>query len=227
MTFESPFLNRREAGLALAACLRGEDLGDNPVVLALPRGGVPVGAEVAEALDLAVEVFLVRKLGFPHDPETAMGAIASGGVQLLDDDLIAQVGVTPQQLAAVIEREQIELRRHEQIYRPRRMLSLGWRAAVIVDDGLATGFTMRAAVAALRRTNCPKITVAVPVGAKAACEEIARDVDLLICPLQPRNFSSVGQWYEDFTPTSDREILACLERVALHAHTHTHEAWRG
>jgi putative phosphoribosyl transferase len=131
--------------------------------------------------------------------------------------------VTPEQVAAVIERERAELRRHEQVFRPRRALSLGWRAAVIVDDGLATGFTMRAAVAALRRTGCTRITVAVPVAAKAIAEEIARDVDMLICPLQPRNFLSVGQWYEDFAPVSDEEVLACIERVALHSH----QGWRG
>jgi predicted phosphoribosyltransferase len=210
MKIDSPYLDRREAGLALAASLRGEDLGKDPVVLALPRGGVPVAAEVAAALDLPLDVFVVRKLGLPGQPELAMGALASGGVQLLDDALIAQSGVTPEQVAAVIEREHQELRHREQLYRPRRTLSLGWRAAVVVDDGLATGFTMRAAVAALRRMGCPHITVAVPVGAGETCAELARDVDLLVCPLQPESFNAVGLWYEDFRQTSDEEVRACL-----------------
>lgn len=212
-TFERPYLNRREAGQTLAACLRGEDVGIDPIVLALPRGGVPVGAEVAEAFDVPLEVFLVRKLGFPGHPEMAMGALASGGVQLLDDSLIAATGLTQQEVAAVIDREHAELRRREQVYRPRRMLALGWRPAIIVDDGLATGFTMRAAVAALRRTGCPRITVAAPVGARETCEEFAADVDLLVCPLQPGTFSAVGDWYEDFSPTTDEEVLSCLEHV--------------
>jgi putative phosphoribosyl transferase len=211
---EAPYLNRREAGMALAACLRGDDIGQEPVVLALPRGGVPVAAEVAEALDLPLEVFIVRKLGMPGYPEIAMGAIASGGVQLLDEALIKSAGITPAQLAMVIDQEHEELRRREQVYRPRRMLSLGWRPAIIVDDGLATGFTMRAAVAALRRTGCPRITVAVPVGAAAVCAEFARDVDMLVCPLQPEEFQAVGQWYEDFHETTDEEVAECLARVA-------------
>lgn len=214
LKLESPYLDRREAGRALAACLRGEDLGKEPLVLALPNGGVPVGAEVAEALDLPLEVFIVRKLGVPGYPEVAMGALASGGVQLLDDALIASLGLKPTEVAAVINREIDELRRQEQVYRPRRMLSLGWRPAILIDDGLATGFTMRAAIAALRRTGCPRITVAVPVGAEDVCAEFARDVDMLVCPLQPEIFDAVGRWYEDFHPTSDEEVQACLARVS-------------
>ncbi len=214
LKLESPYLDRREAGRALAACLRGEDLGKDPVVLALPRGGVPVGAEVAEALDLPLEVFIVRKLGMPGYPEVAIGALASGGVQLLDDALIASTGLKPTEVAAVIDREHEELRKQEQVYRPRRMLSLGWRAAIIIDDGLATGFTMRAAVEALRRTGCPRITVAAPVGAEEICAEFSREVDLLVCPLQPANFAAAGQWYEDFHRTTDEEVQACLARVA-------------
>jgi putative phosphoribosyl transferase len=214
MKIERPYLDRREAGQTLAASLRGEDIGKDPVVLALPRGGVPVAAEVAEALDLPLEVFVVRKLGLPGHPELAMGALASGGVQLLDDDLIARTGVRPEEVAAVIDREHEELRRREQIYRPRRMLSLGWRAAIIVDDGLATGFTMRAAVSALRRTGCPHITVAVPVGAEETCAEFVHEVDLLVCPLRPESFDAVGRWYEDFHQVSDDEVTACLMHVA-------------
>jgi putative phosphoribosyl transferase len=215
LRLERPYLNRREAGLALAACLRGEDLGQDPMVLALPRGGVPVAAEIAEALDLPLEIFVVRKLGVPGHPELAMGALASGGIQLLDEALIAEAHISAEEVAAVIDREHEELRRREQAYRPRRMLSLGWRPAIIVDDGLATGFTMRAAVAALRRAGCPRITVAAPVGAAETCETFARDVDLLVCPLQPDSFGAVGRWYEDFHETTDDEVQACLTRVAL------------
>lgn len=209
-----PYLDRREAGQTLAACLRAEDLGSHPVVLALPRGGVLVAAEVAEGLDAPLEVFLVRKLGFPGQSELAMGAIASGGVQLLDEGLLAAAGVPGADVAAVIEREHEELRRQEQAYRPRRMLALGSRPAIVVDEGLATGFRLRTTVAALRRTGCSRIIVAVPVGAEATCAEFARDVDLLICPLQPPSLTSVGQWYEDFSPVGDEEVHACLTRVA-------------
>ena len=214
LKLDQPYIDRNEAGRALAASLRGEDLGRDPVVLALPRGGVPVAAEVAEALDLPLEVFIVRKLGFPGHPELAMGALASGGVQLLDEKMIAEAGIRPEEVAAIIDREHEELRRREQVYRPRRPLSLGWRAAIIIDDGLATGFTMRAAVAALRRTGCPRITVAVPVGAEEACAEFAHDVDLLVCPLQPQSFDAVGRWYEDFHQVTDDEVTTCLTRVA-------------
>lgn len=213
LKLERPFLDRREAGLALAACMRGEDLGKDPVVLALPRGGVPVAAEVAEALDLPLEVFVVRKLGVPGHPEVAMGALASGGVQLLDEALIADAGIRPEDVAAVIDHEHEELRRREQVYRPRRMLSLGWRPAIIVDDGLATGFSMRATIAALKRTGCPRIVVAAPVGAPNICAELERDVDLVVCPLQPEPFEAVGRWYEDFHQATDQEVNACLTRV--------------
>lgn len=208
-----PYLDRREAGQTLAACLRAEDVGPHPVVLALPRGGVPVAAEVAEGLDAPLEVFLVRRLGFPGQPGLAMGAIVSGGVQLLDEGLLAAAGVPGAEVAAVIEHEHEELRRQEQAYRPRRMLALGSRPAIVVDDGLATGFRLRAAVAALRRTGCSRITVALPVGAEATCAEFARDVDLLVCPLQPPSFTSVGRWYEDFSPVTDEEVHASLARV--------------
>jgi putative phosphoribosyl transferase len=214
MSTPAGYRDRREAGRVLAASLRGRNLGSEPIVLALPRGGVPVAAEVAVALGAPLEVFLVRKLGFPGHPELAMGAIASGGVQLLDEELIARAGVAPREIAAVIEREHHELRRREQAYRPEGPLELHGRPAVVVDDGLATGFTMRAAVAAMRRLGCSRLTVAVPVGAKATCEEFAPEADLLVCPLQPETFTAVGQWYENFSQTTDEEVHACLEWVS-------------
>lgn len=205
--------DRTDAGRVLADNLRGRNLGAHPIVLALPRGGVPVAAEVAVALGAPLEVFLVRKLGFPDHPELAMGAIATGGVQLLDQDLIDRTGLPPRAIAAVIEREHHELRRREQAYRPEGPLELHGRPAIVVDDGLATGFTMRAAVAALRRLGCAKLTVAVPVGARTTCEEFAPEVDLLVCPLQPEEFCAVGQFYEDFSQTTDAGVQECLARA--------------
>jgi putative phosphoribosyl transferase len=213
MNTDGRYRNRREAGQSLASSLQGSEVGIDPLVLGLPRGGVPVAAEVAEALGAPLDVFLVRKLGFPSHPELAMGAIASGGIQLLDHPLIAAVGVSEAKLAAVIERETEELRRRERVYRPGGSPPIGSHPVIVVDDGLATGFTMRAAVAALRQAACPRITVAVPVGPRSTCRELAREVDLLVCPVQPNQFLSVGAWYVDFSPTHDEEIHACLARL--------------
>ena len=205
------YRDRRDAGHALALCVKDRDVGVDPLVLALPRGGAPVAAEVAAVLNAPLDVFLVRKLGLPEQPELAMGAIASGGVRLLDDGLIAYADVSAETVAEVTARETRELLRREQAYRAGRPpLELKFRPVIVVDDGLATGFSMRAAVAALRKAGCARITVAVPVGARAACEELARDVDILVCPLQPETFRAVGQWYADFAPTTDDEVRACL-----------------
>jgi predicted phosphoribosyltransferase len=175
---------------------------------------VPVAAAVAEALGAPLDVFLVRKLGVPDHPELAMGAIASGDVRLLDEDLITEAGVSDQEVAAVIRRETEELHRRERAYRTGGPPPVGSHPVVVVDDGLATGFTMKAAVTALRRAHCPRITVAVPVGAKATCEELAGQVDLLVCPLQPQRFHAVGAWYDDFSATTDDEVQACLARFS-------------
>ena len=146
-----------------------------------------------------------------------MGAIASGGVELRDAPLIAQMGIPEATVATVIRRETRELQRRERLYRPEGPFAIDGSSAVIVDDGLATGFTMRAAVAALRRMGCQRITVAVPVGAKLTCEKISDEVDLLVCPLQPEEFAAVGQWYRDFSPTSDEEVQDCLARTTRHS----------
>ncbi len=215
MSRENGYRDRREAGRILASHLMGFDLGLDPLVLGLPRGGVPVAAEVAESLNAPLHVFVVRKLGFPEYPEVAMGAITTGGVRLLDDPLIAEAGVTAEEVAEVTERETRELRRRERAYRGDGAApDVGAHPVVVVDDGLATGFTMRAAVAALRKAGCPRITVAVPVGAGSGCEELAREVDLLVCPLRPEPFHAVGMWYENFEATDDDEVKACLARVA-------------
>jgi predicted phosphoribosyltransferase len=213
MMARARFRDRREAGRVLAAQLRGVDFGADAVLLALPRGGVPVATEISERLQLPLEVFLVRKLGLPRHPEFAMGAIASGGVELLDETLIARDALSRAEVTAVIRREELELRRREQLYRPAGGFDPGAQPAVIVDDGLATGFSMRAAVAALRRMHCPRITVAVPVGARSTCAAITRTVEQLVCPLQPDDLVAVGLWYEDFSPTDDDEVLACLART--------------
>ncbi|HWA27620.1 MAG TPA: phosphoribosyltransferase [Lacunisphaera sp.] len=207
------YRDRRDAGQVLAWHLCAQDLGDHPVVLALPRGGVPVGAEVAASLGMPLEVFLVRKLGLPGNPELAMGAIASGGIRLLDEELIARMRVPESLVADVIRQEQLELRRREEKYRPEGPLRIESQPVIVVDDGLATGFSMRAAVAALRQTGCSRITVAVPVGASETCRELAHEVDLLVCPLRPADFVAVGAWYKDFTPTSDEEVRDCLARA--------------
>jgi predicted phosphoribosyltransferase len=229
MNPDGRYRNRREAGQFLAASLQGYEVGIDPLVLGLPRGGVPVAAEVAETLGAPLDVFLVRKLGLPSRPELAMGAIASGGVQLLDRPLIAEAEVSKAELAAVIELETEELRRREQAYRPGGPPPVGFRPAIVVDDGLATGFTMRAAVAALRRAGCPRITVAVPVGARSTCRELAREVDLLVCPVQPDRFHAVGAWYVDFSATNDEEVHACLARLPraeMDSRPRPSEGWR-
>lgn len=212
---EEPYRDRVQAGQILAATVR-ERLGAiDAVVLALPRGGLPVGFEVAREMESPLDVFVVRKLGVPSQSELAMGAIASGGYEVLNRALIAQLGITEIEIAAVADREMNELNRREALYRgDRPPADVRGRAAILVDDGLATGFTMRAAIGATRERHPAQLVVAVPVGARDTCEEIAREVDTLICPLQPRSFVAVGQWYEDFTPTSDREVQERLAEAA-------------
>lgn len=197
--------------------------GDDPLVLALPRGGVPVADQVAEVLDAPLDVFVVRKLGLPTQPELAMGAIASGGVRLLDDRLIERAGVTADEVDRVTEHETRELARRESQYRGGRpRIDPRGREVIVVDDGLATGFSMRAAIAALRRLECGRLTVAVPVGAPSSCEEISAEADRLVCPLQPDPFHAVGLWYEDFMPTTDEEVEECMAREA-HRQTAGHQ----
>jgi putative phosphoribosyl transferase len=217
-----PYLDRREAGQILAAHVREQFRDHDLVVLALPRGGVPVGFEVAHALDAPLDVFLVRKLGVPGQPELAMGAIAAGGFEVLNDSLVADLRISGRQIAEVTRREAEELQRRESLYRANRArVEIAGRVAILVDDGLATGFTMRAAIAAVRRHGARRLVVAVPVGAGDTCAEIAREVDELICPFQPEPFHAVGLWYHDFSQTTDDEVRECLAAAALnHASTH-------
>jgi len=207
------FPNRTEAGVLLGQELaRRINPDDHPIVLALARGGVPVGYEIARALDAPLDVFIVRKLGVPGHEELAMGAIASGGVRVMNDEVLGYLsGLSQNHIDAVAAREQIELERREKAYRgDRPPLQVAGRTVIIVDDGLATGSTMRAAVRAVRRMNPRAIIVAVPVAAPSTCDEFRAEVDDIVCMLTPEPFTAVGLWYEDFTQTTDEEVHALL-----------------
>src|SRR5947207_2818495 len=204
---ERAFLNRREAGIELASKLAVYAARHDVVVLALPRGGVPVAYEVAEALDAPLDIFLVRKLGLPGHPELAMGAIASGGVRVLNEDVVRWYSVPERAIEAVAREEQAELERREREYRRGRpLIDLRGRTVILVDDGLATGSTMKAAVGAVRQHGPARVVVAVPVGAPAACDQIANFTDETVCARMPEPFSAVGQWYRDFSQTGDEEV---------------------
>jgi putative phosphoribosyl transferase len=219
MMFRDPhaFADRREAGRVLSAALTQYAGRDDTLVLALPRGGVPVAFEVATALDAPLDVFLVRKLGTPGRAELAMGAIASGGIQVLNEDVIKWLGISPEQIEAVAEREREELARRDAAYRQGGPLpSLAGRIVILVDDGLATGSTMRAAVQAVKQQSPARVIVAVPVGAAETCQELRAVADEVICSRTPFPFSAVGQWYVDFDQTSDAEVSEILrERSAM------------
>jgi len=181
------------------------------MVLGLPRGGVPVAAEVARALGAPLDVFLVRKLGLPGQEELAMGAIASGGARVLNDEVVNALRLPESVLEQVTERERAELERRDRAFRgDRPPPDVRGRVAIVVDDGLATGSTMRAAIAALRTLEPARIVVAVPAAPPATCEELRAEVDDLVVLLTPHPFHAVGLWYEDFTPTSDQEVRAIL-----------------
>jgi putative phosphoribosyl transferase len=210
-----PFQNRREAGAFLATRLDQYARRDDVVVLALPRGGVPVAHEVATALAAPLDIFLVRKLGLPGHPELAMGAIASGGIRVMNEDVMGWARVPASAVDAVVRTEQAELERREAEYRMGRpLVALAGRIVILVDDGLATGSTMRAAVEAVRAHGPARVVVAVPVGAPAACIQMAAIADDLVCARSPEPFSAVGQWYRDFSQTTDAEVRALLARSA-------------
>ncbi len=208
-----PFRNRAEAGKLLAARLSHLADRDEVIVLALPRGGVPVGYEVAQSLHVAFDVFVVRKLGVRGQEELAMGAIASGGVRLINQDVVDALRIPDNVIDKVAAKEQIELERREQLFRGSRPHpNLARKTVILVDDGLATGSTMRAAVVAIRAQDPAAIIVAVPVGAPSTCTELSREADEVVCLHAPDPFVAVGLWYRDFTPTSDHEVRTLLGR---------------
>ncbi len=212
------YRNRREAGQALARLVRNLPLRES-VVLGLPRGGVPVAFEVARAIDAPLDIFVVRKLGVPGQEEFAMGAIASGGVRVLNDDIVQSCRISPAAIDAVVRRETAELHRRESLYRDGRLpVDVRGKRAILVDDGLATGASMRAAVQAVRALGPAEIVVAVPVAADDTCQEFAREVDHCICAATPEPFYGVGFWYRDFGPTSDAEVRELLALTPEEAH---------
>jgi predicted phosphoribosyltransferase len=216
-TIQLPFQDRTEAGRLLAAELASRKLPDNAIVLALPRGGLPVGVEVANALNAPLDVIVVRKLGVPWQHELAMGAIA-GGTTVLDHQLIYSLGIVETDVAGIIARETKEAERREKLYRGGRPpLDLHERTVLIVDDGLATGSTMLAASRAARAMHPKKLMVAVPVGSTNACSKLRGEVDELICLATPEPFSAVGEWYLSFRQVTDDEVREILSRANVPA----------
>jgi predicted phosphoribosyltransferase len=205
------FADRADAGRRLAERLRDYADRDDVVVLGLPRGGVPVAVEVARALAAPLDVFLVRKLGVPGREELAFGAIASGGARVLNRDVVATLGIDERTIEQVAAREQVELERRAEAYRgTAEPPDVRGRAAILVDDGLATGASMRAAVVAVRGLGPERVVVAVPAAARQTCDDLARDVDEVVCLLTPEPFFAVGMWYRDFSETTDDDVRTAL-----------------
>lgn len=209
------YMNRTDAGRHLSAKLRSYIDLANLIVLALPRGGVPVAYEVAHALRAPLDVFLVRKLGVPFHPELAMGAIAEGGVRVLNQHIIEEAHISASVVDQIIARERLELERRSRSYRAGRpQPSMKGRNVILVDDGLATGASMEAAVRALRKLTDGRIIVAVPVGAAETCQRLRAIADDVVCPFIPEVFSAVGLWYEHFDQTYEVEVKDLLERAS-------------
>ncbi len=207
---ELPFEDRTQAGRLLARTLSGYARRRGVVVLALPRGGVPVAFEVARALEAPLDVFLVRKLGVPGHEELALGAIATGGALVLDRGLIAALGIPEEEITRVIASERAELSRRERLYREGRPLAVTGKTVIVVDDGVATGSTMLAAITALAREEPARIVVAVPVAPPDTAHRLRREVDELVTLAEPESFGAVGFWYRDFSPVADAEVRELL-----------------
>jgi predicted phosphoribosyltransferase len=221
------FLDRFEAGRHLAASLSSYAGRPDLVVLALPRGGVPVGYEVAKALHAPLDVMLVRKLGVPGHEELAMGAIASGGVRVISDDIVRTLGITDRVLAAAAAQEEHELKRQELSYRGNQPpTDVRGRTVILVDDGLATGSTMRAAIVALKTQHPKQLVVAVPVAAAETCESLRDEVDEVVCAFTPEPFLAVGQWYQDFSQFTDKAVRELLQPAADELGTPAQQAAR-
>ncbi len=212
MQIKPIFRDRFDAGRRLAEHLTRSVQDAESLVLALPRGGVPVGFEVARGLHVGLDIFLVRKLGLPGHEELAIGAIASGGVRVLNEDLVKELQLSRNLIDQITAREERELKRREDLYRRGRPpLPVRDRTVILVDDGLATGATMKAASRALRLQGPRRIIVAVPVAAKQTCDEFRTDIDGVVCAYMPAPFIAVGIWYEDFSQTTDEEVQRLLE----------------
>jgi len=209
------FRDRTDAGRSLAFQLLNYKNNPKVLVLALPRGGVPVAFEVASELNAALDIFVVRKLGVPGYEELAMGAIASGGARVLNNAVIQDLAISPETIDEVTRREEEELHRRERVYRGGRSpLSIAGKIVILVDDGLATGSSMRAAVAAVRQEKAARIIAAVPVGAQEICSDLSKEADEVVCTVIPRGFHAVGIWYDNFTQTTDAEVQDLMRRAA-------------
>jgi predicted phosphoribosyltransferase len=209
------FFDRTDAGRKLARALAGYAGRDDVRVLGLPRGGVPVAFEVAQALHAPLDVFIVRKLGVPSQPELAMGAVASGGMRVLNDEVVGQLDIPESIILRVAAAEQLEIERRERRYREGRPApQLAGKIVILIDDGLATGSTMRAAVRAVRLQQPISTLVAVPVAAASTCAALRREADEVVCLATPEPFFAVGQWYRDFDQTSDEQVHDLLARAA-------------
>lgn len=207
-----PIPNRYVAGRALASMLLTYKRRSDTIILALPRGGVPVAYEVAKALELPMDLLIVRKLGVPFHDELAMGAIAGEGAQVLNHDVVAMHGIDDATLNKVAQRELLELRRRERLYRGNRPLpNLSGKQVILVDDGLATGATMRAAVRSVRSQGAARVVVVVPVAASDTLAEMQKEVDEVVCPFAPEYFTAVGRWYVDFSQVTDQEVIELLQ----------------
>ena len=214
MAWQARFRDRADAGRQLAADLREYAGRDDVIVLGLPRGGIPVAYEVARALDVPLDIFLVRKLGVPGHEELAMGAIASGGLRVLNEPLVEELRISEAVINAVEARERQEMRRRDRLYRGSRPApDVSGKTVIIVDDGLATGATFRAAALALRQLDPAWIVGAVPVASADICHALEADVDEMICAETPEPFFAVGLWYDEFGPTSDEEVTDLLRRA--------------
>jgi len=208
------FQDRYDAGQKLAARLEHYAGDPNVILLALPRGGIPVAYEVARTLHVPMDVFIVRKLGLPGHPELAMGAIASGGVRVINQELVEHLGIPESMIESVARQEGEELHRREQLYRGSLPFpDLRGKTVILIDDGLATGATMRAAARAVRAEGAQRIVVAVPVASPQTCREFETEVDETICTVTPLSFFAVSQWYQDFLPTSDEEVRELLMKA--------------
>lgn len=209
------YLNREQAGELLAQALLSYQNRKDCIVLALPRGGVPVAYEIAKRLNLMLDVFIVRKLGVPGHSELAMGAIAMGGAIFYNNDIIEQLHISGEEIQTVIAQEEKELQRREHAYRGNKVFpDLKNQCIILVDDGIATGASMRAAIKALRQSHVAKLVVAVPVADRELSKAFEAEVDEFICPLRPQHFYAVGAWYQDFSQTEDEEVYRLLKEVA-------------